>query len=198
MISLGRGLFEANLHEDELSIREAQLSMERRLGASETNILIVQGHLAMTYSALERYEEALRMRYDVYYGRLKLNGEEHRETLAAASSCALSLACLQRFEKAKPLLRKTMPVARRVLGESDDVTLAMRTNYASALYRDPSATLDDLSEAVATLEDLEQAARRVMGGAHPLTSTIERHLGLARSAAAPPSPEDELDELEDV
>ena len=82
-----------------------------------------------------------------------------------------------------------------------------RTNYASALYRDPGATLDDLREAVATLEDLERAARRVMGGAHPLTSTIERHVGLAQialrdretpSAAEPPSPEDELDELDDV
>ena len=73
--------------------------------------------------------------------------------------------------------------------------------------RDPGATLDDLREAVTTLEDLERAARRVMGGAHPLTSTIERHVGLAQIAlrdretplaAEPPSPEDELDELDDV
>ena len=34
-----------------------------------------------------------------------------------------------------------MPVARRVLGESDDTTLRMRWNYADTLHEDPGATL---------------------------------------------------------
>ena len=34
-----------------------------------------------------------------------------------------------------------------------------------ALYMDPSATLDDLREAVTTLEEMERTARRVLGGA---------------------------------
>ena len=37
----------------------------------------------------------------------------------------------------------------------------------------PGATLDDLREAVATLEDAERIARRVFGVAHPLTEGIE-------------------------
>ena len=49
----------------------------------------------------------------------------------------------------------------------------MRGNYAKALYKDPSATLDDLREAVSTFEDMEPIARRVLGSAHPLTSSIE-------------------------
>jgi len=48
----------------------------------------------------------------------------------------------------------------------------MRTLYAQALYKDPDATLDDLREAVTTLEDLERIARRVLGGAHPDTVGI--------------------------
>ena len=50
-----------------------------------------------------------------------------------------------------------------------------------------SPTLNDLSEAVTTLEDTERIARRVLGGSHPLTVTIERHLREAqreRDAAA--------------
>ena len=74
------------------------------------------------------------------------------------------------------------PVARRVLGENHDITLAMRTSYASALYSDDGAKLDDLREAVETLEDIERTARRVLGGAHPLTSGIERELQKARAA----------------
>ena len=78
------------------------------------------------------------------------------------------------------MLRKTMPVARRVLGENHDRTLKMRTTYARVLSEDPVATLDDLREAVTRLEELAPIARRVMGGAHPTTTGIENHLQVAR------------------
>ena len=58
----------------------------------------------------------------------------------------------------------------------------MSGNYALALCNDPDATLDDVREAVTTLEDTERTARRVMGGAHPLTSAIEDNLQHARAA----------------
>ena len=81
-------------------------------------------------------------------------------------------------------MRKSIPVARRVLGESNDITLRMRLLYAGALRHNPDATLDDLREAVMTLEDTERIARRVMGGAHPLARDIERTLQNAREALA--------------
>ena len=58
----------------------------------------------------------------------------------------------------------------------------MRWNYAEALYKDDGATLDDLREAVTTLEETERIARRVLGGAHPLTTQIEDELREARAA----------------
>ena len=75
-----------------------------------------------------------------------------------------------------------MPVARRVLGENDDITLKIRAMYATTLYRDAGATLDDLGEAVTTLEETERTARRVFGGTHPLAAGIGRHLRNARAA----------------
>ena len=75
-----------------------------------------------------------------------------------------------------------MPVARRTLGEDNYLTLLMRWNYAKGLYRNDSATLADLREAVTTLEDAAQTARRVFGGEHPLTAGIEDHLQKARTA----------------
>ena len=51
-----------------------------------------------------------------------------------------------------------------------------------AILSDRSATLDDLREAATTLEELERTARRVLGGAHPLTTEIERDLPTARAA----------------
>ena len=42
MTQLGTGLHEAKLHEDALPVYEANLSMKRRVGASENNILFMQ------------------------------------------------------------------------------------------------------------------------------------------------------------
>ena len=103
-------------------------------------------------------------------------------TLLAASNYASSLMLLRRFGEVKSLFRKTMPVARRVFGEVDSTTLRMRTGYATALYLDSGATLDDLREAVTIYEDTGRTARQVLGGAHPTTAQIERSLQWARAA----------------
>ena len=165
--------------------------MCRRFGLPEEHILMVQGNFASTYASLGQAEKALRIEKDVYSGHLRLKGEEHEETFAAANNYAYSLVQLQRFDEAKLVLRKEIPVARRVLGESDDLTLTMRWNYATALYSDSAATLDDLREAVETLEDSGRIARRVLCGAHPTTVGIERELRNARDilrARETPSP----------
>ena len=131
------------------------------------------------------------MRRDVYTGYSKLKGEEQEETLIAASNYANSLTALRRFEKAKLLLRRTMPVALRVLGGNHEYTLMLRKTYGRALSKDPGATLDDVREAVTTLEDAERISRRVLGRSHPTTSGIEKSLRDARAAlGARVSPEE--------
>ena len=47
---------------------------------------------------------------------------------------------------------------------------------------DTSATLDDVREAVTTLEETDRIARRVLGGTHPTTGLMERSLHSARAA----------------
>jgi hypothetical protein len=98
----------------------------------------------------------------------------------AAYNCASSLFGLERFEETKALMRKPMPVARRVLGDCHDLTLKMRGVYANVLFADPGATLDDLREAVETLEDIKRIARRVLGDANPTVRQIVRALRNAR------------------
>ena len=181
MTRLGHGLLETRHHEDAVSVMEAQLSLERRLGAPERLMLVVRSNLASSYEALGRNEEAMNLQQDVYSGCLRVNGEEHYDTLLAANNYAVSLFGLDRFEEAKLLVRKTMPVARRILGENDGLVLMMRSIYGTALYDDPAATLDDLREAVSTLEDAGRTARRVLGGSHPLTKNIEGTLQNARA-----------------
>ena len=178
---LGNGLSYAGHSEDALSVREAELSTLRRLGANEEAILVVQSNLANTYHKLGR-KESLNMYRDVYSGWLKLSGEEHRSALIAASNYALSLLELHRFEEPRSLMRRTIPVARRVLGESNESTLKMRKIYAGGLYSDPGATLDELHESARTFEELAPTARRVFGSGHPFTEGIEKDLRIARAA----------------
>ena len=102
--------------------------------------------------------------------------------MGSAYNYAWGLVHLRRFEETKALIRKTMPVARRVLSEGNDLMLTMRWAYAVALCGDTGATLDDLNEAVTTLEELERTTRRVLGGAHPDSIGIERSLREARAA----------------
>ena len=112
--------------------------------------------------------------------------KKYKEAVAVAvEACAdeaTDLLELRRFDEAKSLLRGTIPIARRVLGESDRITLQMRWNYAVALYKDDGATLNDLHEAVTMLEDTARVARRVFGGAHPTVANIEVSLRNSRLA----------------
>lgn len=182
MTQLGNGFTQANHHAAALSVKEAEMSILRRLGAPEYDIAIVQSNLAGTYHALGRHEDAIRAQRNIYSGNARVYGEEHRDTLLAASNYALSLLSLQRFEEAKSLVRKTMPVAQRVLGEDPDITLKLRLVYAQTLYQNSAATLDDLHEAVNTVEETERIARRMLGGSHPLVVVIEHSLRNSRAA----------------
>ena len=124
-------------------------------------MLAFQGNNALKLKQLNppRFEQALRLQRDVYEGYLKRNGEEHPLTLRAATNLAVTRNDLKRYKEVK----------------------ASRA-YAIMLYTDPSATLDDLREAVTTLEETTRTTRRVLGGAHPLTSEIEEALGNLRAA----------------
>ena len=99
-----------------------------------------------------------------------------------SNNYADTLVIVERFEEARSLMRKMMPIARRVLGENHEVTLLMRNVYARALHNDPGATLDDFREAVSTLEETARLSKRVLGNLHPATAGIENELRNSRAA----------------
>ena len=77
-----------------------------------------------------------------------------------------------------------IPVAQRVLGENYDITHRMMLTYAQTLYlvHDNFPPLDDLREAVTTVEETARTARRVFGNSHPLLRDIGICLQGARAA----------------
>ena len=132
---------------------------------------------AMRFSSARDQAEETRRRHNAAARRALC-----RQTLISANNYANSLIELRRFDQAKSLLRKSIRVARRFLGENTETALKMSWYYAGALYDDPAATLDNLREAVSTLEETERTARRVLGGAHPFTKGAECELRKSRAA----------------
>ena len=181
MGALGNGLYEAGHDEDALSVREADVSLKFRLGVSEERILATQSNIAQTYMQLGKLNDACRLMRYVYSGYLKAHGEEDRRTLLAASNYAASLTVVERLAEANSVIRKVMPVAQRVLGNNDEVTLKMRMNHANWLVEDPNATLKNVNEAIDTLEEIEPTVRRVFGIAHPFMADVERSLEYSRA-----------------
>ena len=80
-----------------------------------------------------------------------------------------------------PLVDRPAGLVRREerLGEAADQVARRRRVRLS--YVDADVTLEDLREALTTLEELERIARRVFGGAHPLTLATEEGLRVARA-----------------
>ena len=167
----------------------ASLAVERRKKAAPGRAAprnqsprgALQGNIANIYHSLSRFDEALRLRQKVYSGHLILKGNEHYDTLREANNYASLLGQLKRFKEAKALLRKMVPVARRVFGDNNDLTLKIRGCYAAVLYTDVDATLDDVREAVTTIEDIARTTRQVFGGEHPRTVRTEVNLRNARA-----------------
>ena len=84
------------------------------------------------------FDTSVSLRSEAFRVReLKKSGFASRAKPPRKPQYATTLGDLKRFEETKTLLRQTLPVARRVLGESHELTLRMRWAYAIALKDDP-------------------------------------------------------------
>ena len=188
MGQLGNGLSSAELFADAMHVRETELAMLERQGKDNTPCFLnTQCNLANTYQKIGRYAECLKMQRLNFALSLRVYGREEEETLAAVINLVAVLLDWDgsgpgRFDEVKSLLSQSLPVARRVLGESHRITLISRLSYEEARYLDPRATLNDHRGAVVALEEVARDARRVLGAAHPHVEQMERSLRSARRA----------------
>ena len=99
---LGNGLSSAKHHEDALSVQEADLAMKRRLGDQKRTFSSCRAILRARIKSLDDDLKALPMRRDVYSGRLKLYGEEHKNPHSRPTTTRVpSDLRPPRFEEAK-------------------------------------------------------------------------------------------------
>ena len=147
--------------------------------------LVAQSNLAISYQRLGRHEEALRIEREVYARRSALYGRDNESTLISAGNLASTLVDdLQQFDEARAFLRDRIPEAIQFLGKDHDLAFKMQRMYAKCLYKNDGASLEDITAAVATLEDLDRRQTRIYGAAHPQTGSTRRRLAEAREKLA--------------
>jgi tetratricopeptide (TPR) repeat protein len=116
-------------------------------------------------AALAPYERA----YDV---RREKFGDDHPDTLAAASNLALNLWYLGEFQRARTLDEETLARRRRVLGEDAPDTLTSAIQLANDLFG-----LGNYPQARELQEEMLSRRRRILGDDHPDTLTSASLLG---------------------
>ena len=161
-----------------MSVKEAELSVLRRRGASANDILAVQGNFANMYETLGQRERALALRREVYTKRRVLM-PEHRDTLLDSINLASSLIDDRHFAEARKLINETLPIARRVCGDAHDLTLGHRYMLPRSIVLNPDATQENLRVAKEELEDLLRTTRRVFGTSHPRVELVRNLLKTA-------------------
>ena len=91
---------------------------------------------------------------------------------------------LQQFDEARAFLRDRIPEATRALGKDHDITFKLQRMYAQCLYENDCASRDEVTAAIAQLEDLDRRMTRTYGTAHLQTNTTRRFLEQARGKLA--------------
>ena len=91
---------------------------------------------------------------------------------------------LQQFDEARAFLRDRIPEATRALGKDHDITFKLQRMYAQCLYENDCASRDEVTAAIAQLEDLDRRTTRTYGAAHPQTCSTRDRLAEAREKLA--------------
>ena len=134
---------------------------------------------------LGRFEQSLNITRDIYARSSALYGKCHEYTLATAGNLASSLVeDLEQFDEARAFLQDRIPEAIRVCGKDHDITFKMQRMYAQCLYQNADASQDDVTAAIAQLEDLDRRMTRTYGAAHPQTGSTRTRLEAARKKLA--------------
>ena len=195
MTQLGNSLASSKFVRLALTVYEAHLSACGRIlpNQDSTATLTTKGNMVACLMALGRLSDAVRLAGDVYGKRVATQGEAHPEAIREGMNMAAAMIGMPQgatvhervhIREAKKFLLEQLPLAQRVLGAEDRVTLGIRREYARALYVDEKASPDELRESEEILDDLCRTSRRVLGPIHDQTHLALEELVRARKRRA--------------
>ena len=144
-----------------------------RCAFSKVDQLRVKLNMASCYNHLGREEESLAIKREAYAAFTASSKVSANHRLSAAVNLASALidsSVTRNLDEALPFLLARIPEAQQSLGKDHDTTFKLQRMYAQCCHGK-----GDLTECVATLEDLERRQRRVLGPNHPQTKATEKY-----------------------
>ena len=170
MGALANALFDVQSYDEAVELLLKNLETVQRLDPSD-----IQKHitcmitLANCYLLQGKTQESLRCQRDVYALTERNFPPENLHRISSAGNYAMTLMSTGSPSEALPILRETLPVARRVLGPDHEQVGALEVNLAQCLYVPADSSREHVDEAFAILKDLGKRHARVFGRAHPQT-----------------------------
>ena len=162
LVAIGEFYFSVNKLDKSLEVAYAAL---KKLDGQETPMKYsITGKIARILRNQQKYQEAEPFSRQTWLGRRHILGQDHKDTLQAASELCFSLGHLRRYREAEVLGRQTLMDRRKVLGDEHPDTLCSASSlsyYLSELGRHGEAEV--LGRQTLT------ARRRVLGDEHPDT-----------------------------
>ena len=141
------------------------------LGPHPPDTLTSRNSLAGSYRDAGRLEEAIALYEQVFSGRSRVLGSDHRSTLTARDHLADTYWEAGRLDEAITLKKQILADAMRIMGPDSPGTSAARLNLA-ATYRD-AGRLDD---AIPLYQENLDEVSSVLGLDHPETLVSRHHL----------------------
>ena len=142
-------------------------------GDEHIDTLRAANNLAICYEALERHDEAFRLRRTVYEAGRAGRGPDDPDTLNSQTNLAVSLDRRGEFAAAMRLYEEVLARRKKVMGERDADTLIAATNLAES-YGVAGRFDEALRVYEATMPDL----RAANGPFHPDTLRAEYNLAI--------------------
>ena len=151
--------------------------IERRVKAGwHVDTLATMGNIAICHDDLGHHEESLALRRKILATRRQRFSPEDPLILQDVANLGTSLVHTRQLTEARSLMRKYLPIARRVLGLDHEITFGLIENLAGAIFENALAPREDLVEVDEILTKQLKRLRQVLGAAHPATQRHENHL----------------------
>jgi len=173
--TIGGTYLELGLYAEAEKQMERALELRRRvLGAEHKDTLNSELQISELYQHEGKYDAAEALLNDLLEVDRRLGRGDAAEAIEALHTLA-SIAGEGRADsvRAESLYRRVLEIERRVLGETDAVTLATMNNLAAVLTRERK-----YSQAEELYTKIVETKRRVLGAEHPSTLTSLNGLGV--------------------
>ena len=179
MLQLGNGLCASLKYEEALEVNKVLMASRQRTVSNDSGVLGALTNIAFCYSHLDRHEEALAIRRQVYVGKLRYYHEGDPMFLPDVVNLGNSLIVNKCFSEAREFMAAQSSLAEQKNGADNEYTLRLRMQLARAHYRDDKVTLDGLRVAAPIMEDVHRRYLRIYGD-KPFVKAIEEETTLVR------------------